>query len=63
MLYEVITGMWRNLKQILLDCSSSPVNIWFPDVSSGEELYSLLVLVEEIKLNDPIKILANHCFV
>lgn len=54
-------SMWRSLRK-LISCNyiNKPLNIWLPDVASGEELYSLFILLEEIKMAGNTHIVVNH---
>jgi chemotaxis protein methyltransferase CheR len=54
-------SFWRQLRKIIKDqYSQSKFNIWFPNVASGEELYSLLILLDEIQCIDKAYITINH---
>ncbi len=54
-------SFWRQLRKILNEkYSTSNINIWLPDGASGEELYSLLILLDEIKLLSKVNVWVNH---
>ena len=54
-------GMWRMLRQLLLaDSLKTKITIYIPFVSTGEELFSLLVLLSETGLSSKVNIIANH---
>jgi chemotaxis protein methyltransferase CheR len=55
-------SLWRYLKDEFLPkiISKSPqYKIWFPEVNSGEELYSLVILLKELNFLDKVQILAS----
>ncbi|OQX99924.1 MAG: hypothetical protein B6I24_01360 [Bacteroidetes bacterium 4572_128] len=48
-------SLWREMKFILnKEKNRQSFKIWFPEVSSGEELYSFLILLKEIDLLDKV---------
>ncbi|WP_289053233.1 CheR family methyltransferase [Carboxylicivirga marina] len=54
-------GFWRHLRKMFLEkYSDRSINIWLPDGASGEELYSLIILIDELKLTNQVKITVNH---
>lgn len=54
-------GFWRQLRKIFNEkFIAKDCHVWFPDVASGEELYSLLILVEELKIEGNVQITVNH---
>ncbi|WP_430812492.1 MULTISPECIES: CheR family methyltransferase [unclassified Carboxylicivirga] len=54
-------SFWRQLRKIMREkYSSQALHIWFPEVSTGEELYSLLILMDELGLMDSAQITVNH---
>ncbi len=53
-------SFWRTLKnKIFPQFGEKPFNIWMPDLVSNEELFSLLVILEQDKLIDQVKIYCN----
>ncbi len=53
-------SLWREMKFILnKEKNRQSFKIWFPEVSSGEELYSFLILLKEIDLLDKVKVLVT----
>ena len=53
-------SLWRELSFILQKNVGNRIyRVWFPDVSSGEELYSFLVLLKEIDLYDKVEVIAT----
>ncbi|WP_430814258.1 CheR family methyltransferase [Carboxylicivirga sp. RSCT41] len=54
-------GFWRHLRKIINDYYSGvDFRIWFPDVASGEELYSLLILLKELNCHTKAHIIINN---
>jgi chemotaxis protein methyltransferase CheR len=54
-------GFWRRLRKVFRDnYSIKDYHIWFPAVASGEELYSLLILLAELDDELNIRITVNH---
>ncbi len=54
-------SFWRQLKKIISNKSLiQTLHFWLPDLSSGEELYSLLILLNEIQYLDKVQIHVNH---
>lgn len=55
-------SVWRKIKKLILPKVESQVTfkIWLPDCSSGEELYSLVILLKENNLLDKVKIYASN---
>jgi chemotaxis protein methyltransferase CheR len=54
-------GFWRTLKiSVLPELIRKKSPIWLPDVSSGEELYSLLITIESLKPGHSHPIQCNH---
>lgn len=54
-------SFWRQLRKLITNMSSADdLQIWLPDLASGEELYSLLILLDEIKCLDGTKVYVNH---
>jgi len=53
--------MWEYLKENILIKFKNELNptIWLPEISTGEELYSLLIILEEIRLLKQINILVS----
>jgi chemotaxis protein methyltransferase CheR len=58
-------SFWRYVRENVLNLLPENSTIWFPNEASGEEIYSLSILLNEQKLTDKIKILCNnpseHC--
>jgi len=54
-------GFWRYLRS-LLKCLNvdDRINVWFPDVSTGEEVFSFLILVNELGIRDKFSIICQH---
>jgi len=54
-------GFWRYLRS-LLKClgTNDTINVWFPDVVSGGEVFSFLILAKELGINDSFKIICQH---
>jgi chemotaxis protein methyltransferase CheR len=54
-------GFWRSLKiNVLPELIRKNSTIWIPDVSSGEELYSLLIAIESLRPGHLHPIHCNH---
>jgi len=55
-------SFWRELKKIIFPRirEANKYRIWFPDCSSGEELYSLLIFLEEEGLGENVEIIASQ---
>lgn len=57
-------SVWRILKSEVLPklVGSNTAKIWFPDVSSGDDIYSMAILLKETGLTDKFAIYASsHC--
>lgn len=55
-------SLWRLLKEELLPRlinNNTNFKIWFPEVSSGEELYSIVILLRNLKLLDKVQLIAS----
>lgn len=53
-------GFWRQLRKLIAETyPSGSVHIWLPDVASGEELYSLLILLKEMDSIERVHITVN----
>lgn len=55
-------SLWRLLKEeLLLNIIPGATNfkIWFPEVSSGEELYSMAILLKKLKLTQNVQLIAS----
>ncbi|MEA3316686.1 MAG: CheR family methyltransferase [Bacteroidota bacterium] len=55
-------SLWRYLKNDFLPKvvpNTSSFKIWFPEVSTGEELFSLAILLKELKLLDKVKFIVS----
>lgn len=56
-------SFWRVLRDDVLpslDKLYSKINVWFPDCSTGDEIYSLLILAHEINLTSKLNITASN---
>jgi len=54
-------SFWRHLRTVISErYNGIPFHIWLPDLSSGEELYSLLILLNEIDFAGNVQITVNH---
>jgi len=54
-------GFWRQLRSIIRDkLHDKRSHVWLPSVASGEELYSLVILLDELGLRQQFKITVNH---
>lgn len=55
-------GFWRKLRSIMREKNTAgePFYVWIPGVTSGEELYSLLILAEENGLRDALTIATSY---
>lgn len=54
-------GFWRALRQILTHRElRDRMNVWFPDSSSGEELYSFLIMIHQIGMSRLVDVVVNH---
>lgn len=55
-------SLWRVLKEDILPkniSSTSNFKIWLPEVTSGEELYSLAIMLQKLKLTDYVQIIGT----
>ncbi len=54
-------SLWREVREKLLPeiCSSPGSKIWMSGVSSGEELYSLMVVLHEMGLQKDVRVVAS----
>lgn len=54
-------GFWRALRHILLHRDMHcGMKVWFPDSSSGEELYSFLIMLNQMGLTGQVDVLVQH---
>lgn len=54
-------GFWRSLRANVFPLiEENSTNFWFPDTASGEEVFSLLILLQEDGLLDKVDIICNH---
>lgn len=51
---------WRLMKKIIPQRYPDKINVWFPDISSGEELYGLLIVLSQLGLLDKAAINVQH---
>ncbi len=55
-------GLWRSIRDRFMELpDSEKVRVWIPQVASGEELYSLLIIAKETGVLDRLKITAGYC--
>lgn len=52
-------SFWRSLRTKILPALGDNLSFWFPELVSAEELYSLLIILEEEKLTHKAKIFCN----
>lgn len=52
-------SFWRTLRTKILPSMGDNLSFWFPELVSAEELYSLLIILEEEKLTHKAKIFCN----
>ena len=56
-------SLWRKLYATYLPkINSSQINIWLPDITSDDELYTLLVVLDRLNLLDKTYILATSAY-
>jgi len=56
-------GFWRRLRRLIIESEielDQTTKVWIPDVSSGEELYSFLILLEESGLSGQPEIMTSY---
>lgn len=53
-------SFWRALRFRVLSNEDCPNQIWFPDASSGEEVFSMLILLADADLIDKYDVHCNH---
>lgn len=56
-------GFWRKLRRLITDSEielDEQIKVWIPNVTSGEELYSFLILLEEAGLSRQFEVLTSH---
>ena len=54
-------GFWRYLRTLLKSLSiSNKINVWFPESASGEEIFSFLIISDELGLADKFNIICQH---
>jgi chemotaxis protein methyltransferase CheR len=54
-------GFWRSLRHNVFPLfQDGKLSVWFPDTSSGEEVFSLVILLIEDGLNQNVRILCQH---
>jgi len=55
-------GLWRKIREYFLFLSDQPnIKVWIPQIASGEELYTLLIVAEETGVLDKIEVTAGYC--
>ena len=54
-------SLWRELKEVYLPeiCKSVSSKIWMAGISSGEEIYSLMVLLHELSIKSGVRVEAS----
>jgi len=54
-------GLWRELREIILPkiITGGECKIWVPDITSGEELFTLLIVLDEMKALDKVSVIAT----
>jgi len=54
-------GFWRYLRS-LMKCltANEKINVWFPEVSSGEEVFSFLIIAKELGIHDKVNVICQH---
>ncbi len=52
-------SFWRSVRTKILPALGDNLTFWFPELVSAEELYSLLIILEEEKLTHKAKIFCN----
>ncbi len=54
-------GFWRYLRPLVRCLSTNEnINVWFPEVSTGEEVFSFLILVNELGIRDMVNVICQH---
>ena len=54
-------GFWRYLRSLLKSLSiSNKIKVWFPEAASGEEIFSFLIISDELGLTDNFNIICQH---
>lgn len=54
-------GFWRDLKPLLPKLAyKDKIRVWFPDVSTGEEVFSFLILIHELGMADRFQLICQH---
>lgn len=54
-------GFWRYLRGLLSSLDTEGmVNVWFPDTASGEEVFSFLIIADELQMLDRFAIFCQH---
>jgi chemotaxis protein methyltransferase CheR len=54
-------SLWRELREVYLPevCKTPGAKIWMAGVSSGEEVYSLMVILRELNLEKNVRVIAS----
>ncbi|GEM_PF-550907 len=54
-------GFWRYLRTLLKSLSiSDKINVWLPEIASGEEVFSFLIIIDELELTDRFNVICQH---
>ena len=54
-------GFWRYMRSIVRSLSANQeINVWFPEVHTGEEVFSFLILVHELGIMDKVNVVCQH---
>lgn len=54
-------GLWRKVRDYLKEIADRErILVWLPQVSSGEELYSLLIIAKELGVWDKLEVIAGY---
>ena len=53
-------SFWRYVRENVINLLPDDSTVWFPNETTGEEAFSLSIILNEQKLNNKIKILCNN---